>query len=197
MMTFAIIDPITRWWAELTMAQQIFYGMGMMAGGVSLILAILAVFGLEHHDAIDAVGMDFDHGGGGIFSIKPLTGFFLGFGWAGGMALSGGLHIAAATGIASVSGIVIMALIVGMIRAIYSFRSDGTMRIQDAVGAVGTVYLTLPARRASGGQVIVNLNGRQETLPALNTSEQPVPSGEKVKVLQVIDARTLLVEPLA
>lgn len=197
MMTFALIDQVSHWWQALTMAQQVFFGIGILAGFVSLILAVLAVFGLEHHDAIGDASFDFDHGGGGIFSVKPLTGFFLGFGWAGGMALAGGFSVGVATLIAAVSGIAIMALIVGMLRAIYSFRSDGTMRIQDAVGVVATVYLTLPARRAGGGQVIVNVNGRQETLPALSTAERPVASGEKVKVLQVIDARTLLVEPLA
>ena len=194
---FAMIDQLSGWWSGLTDAQQVFYGIGLVAGLVSIVLAVLAFLGMEHHDAVDAVGADFDHGGGGIFSIKPLTGFFLGFGWAGGLALRAGLILPMAVMVALASGGVIMGLIILMFRAIYSMRSDGTMRPEEAVGAIGTVYVTLPPSRAAGGQVIVNFSGRQETFSALNTSDRSLPSGEKVKVLQVIDSRTLLVEPLA
>jgi len=83
MTTFALLDQFSGWWTGMTFPQQVFYGIGLLAGFASLILAALAFLGLEHHDAIDAAGTDLDHGGGGVFSIKPLTGFFLGFGWAG------------------------------------------------------------------------------------------------------------------
>lgn len=192
-----MIDQLSGWWNGLTDAQQIFYGIGLVAGFVSVVLAMLAFLGMEHHDAVDAVGTDFDHGGGGIFSIKPLTGFFLGFGWAGGLALKSGLSLPVAVLIALVAGGIIMTLIILMFRAIYSMRSDGTMRPEETVGAIGTVYVTLPPARAVGGQVIVNFSGRQETFSALNASDRSLPSGEKVKVLQIIDSRTLVVEPLA
>jgi hypothetical protein len=84
-----------------------------------------------------------------------------------------------------------------MIRAIYSMRSDGTRQINNAIGAVGTVYVTLPASRVGGGQINVTVGGRLETLSALNAGLRVVPSGEKVKVVGVIDTNTVLVEPLA
>lgn len=193
----AVINHISGWWDGLTNAQQVFYGIGLVAGLISLALALLAFLGMEHHDSIEAVGSDFDHGGGGIFSIKPLTGFFLGFGWGGGLAMKAGLSLPIAVLIALTAGSAIMALIIVMFRTIYSMRSDGTMRPQEAVGAIGTVYVTLPPSRISGGQVVVNFSGRQETFSALNSSDRVLASGEKVKVLQTIDSRTLLVEPLA
>lgn len=61
---------------------------------------------------------------------------------------------------------------------------------------MGTVYVTLPPNKKPGGQVIVTVSGRQETLAALCAAERPVPSGDKVKVLSVVDGRTLLVEVL-
>lgn len=197
MTMIAVINPVSSWWESLTQPQQIFYGIGLVAGGVSLVLALLAFLGMEHHDAVDAVGTDFDHGGGGIFSIKPLTGFFLGFGGAGGLALEAGWSLALATIVALVAGAVVMAVIVAMFRAIYSMRSDGTVRPEEAVGAIGTVYVTLPASKAPGGQVIVNFSGRQETFDALNTGDRAVKSGDKVKVTAVIDSRTVVVEPLS
>lgn len=191
---------IIQWWNELTIAKQLFYGTGLIAGLVTVILGILAMLGMDDGDAADALdatdASDTDTDGG-IFSLKSVTGFFLGFGWAGGIALDKGLGIAIAVAIALVVGALIMAGIVVMMRLMYSLRSDGTMRIQDTVGKVGTVYLSLPASKAQGGQVTVNFSGRQETFEALNNSQKPVPSGDKIRVLEVIDARTLLVEPLS
>ncbi len=196
MTTLALMEEVQQRWVVLTTAQQIFYGIGILAGLSTLLLAVLAIFGIEHHDAVDALDADFDHGGGGIFSIKPLTGFFLGFGWGGGIALSSGLSVLAATACGFGAGAAIMAVIVLMFRAILGMKSDGTMRINEAVGAIGTVYITLPASKASGGQVMVKFSGRQETFAALNASDRVIPSGEKIKVLSIVDGQTVLVGPL-
>jgi hypothetical protein len=197
MTTLALLNQVSQWWDELNLARQVFYGIGVIAGFMAVILAILAVIGMEHHDAVDAIGAaDSGDGGGGIFSVKPLTGFFLGFGWGGGLALDGGLGMIAATIIAVLSGGTLMAIIVAMFRAIHGMRSDGTARIEDALNATGTVYITLPASKAPGGQVVVSFRGRQETFSALNTADRTIRSGERVKVIQIIDPRTVLVEPL-
>lgn len=197
MMTLALIDQVGGWWNELTLAKQLFYGIGLLAGLATLVLAALAIFGMEHHDAVDAIGTsDLGHGGGGIFSVKPLTGFFLGFGWAGGIALDAGWSLLAALGIGCVAGGALMAVVLLLFRAIYAMRSDGTVQVERAVGAVGTVYVTVPAHKASGGQVVVNFAGRQETFAALSGAGQAIASGEKVRVVSLIDNRTVLVEAL-
>lgn len=197
MTTLALINQVSQWWDALTLTRQLFYGIAIVSSIVALILAILAVIGLDHHDAMDSIGeTGTGDGDGGIFSIKPLTGFFLGFGWAGGLALDNGLGLFAATTLALIAGGGLMAVIVAMFRAIHSMRSDGTMRIEDALNATGTVYITLPPSKASGGQVIVSFRGRQETFAGLNTSDRPIPSGDRIRVVQVIDSRTVLVEPL-
>lgn len=191
----ALLQVALDWWDALSFTKSIFYGIGIVAGFVALILALLSFIGFEHHDAVDALDAS-DAGGGGIFSVKPLTGFFLGFGWTGGLAMDAGWSGFAALVSGSVAGAVIMAVIVMMFRMILAMRSDGTVRIADSVGAVGTVYVTLPAARASGGQVTVNFSGRQETYAALQAGEKPIASGEKIRVREVLDNHTLLVEPL-
>lgn len=182
------------WWNQLSTPQQFFYGIGIVAGGVTAVMAVLALFGLDHHD-VDVAGVDHLEGSS-LLSTKPLTGFFLGFGWAGGIALDNGFSLAVASLIAFGSGTVLMVAFAWLIRTIYSLRTDGTRRIDDAIGAIGTVYVTLPPGRASGGQINVTVSGRLETLAALNAANRPVPSGEKVKVVGVVDAGTVVVEPL-
>lgn len=194
---FALFESF-KWWAGLTTAQQFFYGIGIIAGIVTLIMAVLGLFGLGHHDMDVSGHIDADHfDGSSLFSTKPLTGFFLAFGWVGGIALESGMSLAMAAIVASVSGIVVMLVLAWTIKTIYSMRSDGTRQINDAIGAIGTVYVTLPPARASGGQVNVTVSGRLETLPALNAALRAIPSGEKVKVVGVVDTNTVLVEPIA
>lgn len=190
---FALFDSV-RWWANLTSAQQLFYGIGILAGVVMLIMAVLGFIGLDHHDAS---GLTDHFDGSSLFSTKPITGFFLGFGWAGGIALDAGLSLLAASLIGLGTGSVMMLLVISMVRAIYSMRSDGTRQIADAVGAIGTVYVSLPASRGQGGQINVTVSGRLETMPALNVASRIIPSGDKVKVVGVVDGSTLLVEPMA
>ena len=192
-----MVNSIFEQWSGLPAAQQVFFGIGLIAGVVSLILGVMSAVGLEHHDVVDlpdAIG--WDAGGGGIFSVKPLTGFLLGFGWAGGIALGSGLGILAATAIAVGAGLSVMGLVVGLLRLILGMRSDGTARISDTLHESGTVYVTVPPDRQAGGQVTVHFRGRQETYMALNRSNRPIPSGERVRVVEVLDSQTVLVEPL-
>lgn len=197
MQTIGFIHQVGAWWEGLDLARQIFYGLGLLAGLVAVSMTALSLIGIEFHDAADALdGADVDHGGGGIFSVKPLTGFFLGFGWSGGMALDAGLSLLTALLVALATGGLIMAVVVAMFRAIYALRSDGTRQIGEAVGAVGTVYVTVQPRKAGGGQAVVNFSGRQETLAALSAADRPIASGEKIRVVGVLDSRTVLVEPL-
>ncbi len=199
-MPLALIDLLINWWTQLNLAKQLFYGLGLAAGLIAFVLVILAIFGMEHDDAVDALtapdSVGDAHDGGGIFSLKPLTGFFLGFGWAGGSALEGGLGLGWALSLAFVAGGAFMGLIVFLFRAILRMRSDGTARIEDTVGASGTVYLTIPPHSGTGGQVVVSFHGRQETYEAVSAGAAPLPSGAKVKVLRVLDPRTVVVEPL-
>ena len=192
-----MVSSIVELWSGLPAAQQVFFGIGLLAGVVSLILGVMSAVGLEHHDVVDlpdAIG--WDAGGGGIFSIKPLTGFLLGFGWAGGIALGSGLGILAAPAIAVGAGLSVMGLVVGLLRLILGMRSDGTARISDTLHESGTVYVTVPPDRQAGGQVTVHFRGRQETYMALNRSNRSIPSGERVRVVEVLDSQTVLVEPL-
>jgi hypothetical protein len=94
------------------------------------------------------------------------------------------------------SGLLVMGLVVALLRLILSLRSDGTARISDTLHESGTVYVSLLPSRQAGGQVTVHFRGRQETVQALNTSSRTIPSGERVRVVEVLDSQTVLVEPL-
>src|SRR5690606_209463 len=133
---FALFESFT-WWARLSNAQQFFYGIGILAGILTLIMALLALFGIGSDDVDigDAAGAGDHLEGSSLFSTKPITGFFLAFGWSGGIALDAGLSLGLATVIAFGSGTVLMFALAWVIRSMYSLRNDGTRQINDAIGA--------------------------------------------------------------
>jgi hypothetical protein len=71
---------------------------------------------------------------------------------------------------------------------------DGTIRIDRAVGASGTVYLSVPANKAGHGKVHVLVNGRLIEYRAI-TPRNDLPTGSKIVVASVVDSDTVEVVP--
>jgi membrane protein implicated in regulation of membrane protease activity len=132
----------------------------------------------------------------GFFSLRSIVGFFVGFGWAGVIAFKAGWGVAGATGAAFGAGVIVMALIYLLVRLLYAQRSSGNIRMENAVGKTGRVYLSIPASGVHGGQVQITFQGQMLTLPALTKGAEPIPTGTAVIVREVIPPETLLVERL-
>ncbi len=146
--------------------------------------------------------MDFDSDtdidatdGGGFLSIRSLTAFFGGFGWAG---LAG--RQAGWSGVPSI--LVGMAVGAGMFLVIgflfmqaRKLTSSGNADYSTAVGSVGTVYLSIPPNRSSGGKVELTASGRVTVVNAITDSEAAIPSRTRVEISALVDPTTVLVIP--
>ena len=188
---------LTQWWGEFDLTVQIFYGIGLIAGAVIAVLAIMSVIGLDH-DHVDSVGDAGEAGDGtSLLSIKPILGFLLGFGWAGGAARSNGYDLTASCGLALVAGAMAMAVIYLLIRSTSRMRSDGTLKMANAIGQVGTVYINIPGGSVAGGQITVNVGDRMVVLQAIQSGAATLQSGSKVKVLEFIGSDTVRVAALS
>jgi hypothetical protein len=181
------------WWNALTLSKQIFYGIAIFAAMLVIVMAVVSMFGIGDDAEVDADAAD---SGGTLFSIKPIIGFLFAFGWAGGASLSGGLAVWLACIIALAAGFAVMFAIVWILRATQRLKVDGTLKKEDAIGKVATVYVTIPPGMQSGGQIIVPLDGRTITLGALQKGSAPIPADTKVKVAALIDSNTALIEPI-
>ena len=89
-----------------------------------------------------------------------------------------------------------MAAIYVMMRGVMRLQSSGTLDYGNAVGQMGTVYVTIPPVQRSGGQIETMIQGRLVTAEALQKGSQPLKPGTKVKVVERIGSSTLIVEPL-
>jgi hypothetical protein len=81
-----------------------------------------------------------------------------------------------------------------MMKGIYSLQADGTMNIQDAIGARGQVYSRIKPNET--GEVIIPLAGSQRTMKARAKDKSLfIPTGEFIVVLDAIGS-TVIVEPM-
>jgi hypothetical protein len=188
-------DFISSWWDALNFELQMFYGVAVISL-VALVFQIIlsVVFGMDHGVDVPDVG---DHDSGmGIFSVRGVTAFFTGFGWTGVVCTKQGLSLPVTLAIALAVGGVLMIGIFIMMRSFMRLQSDGNIDYGNAVGQLGTVYVTIPPVQRAGGQVETMIQGRLITTEALQKGSQPLKPGTKVKVVERIGSSTLIVEPL-
>lgn len=182
------------WWTSLNLPLQIFYGTGVVAAIALAIEMLLTIFGLSQHDLPDVSA---DHPDQiGMLSVRTITGFFFGFGWTGVIALKSGLGLTPAILSACVVGAAFLLGIYLLMRALVSLQASGTLDYNNAIGQTGTVYVTVPPHRGGGGQVEVLVQGRLQTVSCMTSHPAPLAPQSKVKVVALIDAGTLEVQPL-
>jgi hypothetical protein len=75
-------------------------------------------------------------------------------------------------------------------------KSDGTIDYKNAIGNIGTVYIPISPRRKGIGQIEVQLQGRLAVVGAVTDEEEEIETRTAVRVKDLIDTRTLLVERL-
>lgn len=184
------------WWGSLDTALRVFYVIGLASAGVLLLQLVAMLFGFDGADDFDADGA-LDHGSGGsILSVRTVTAFFVGFGWTGVAMLKGGSSVPVATLAGLVVGGMFMFAVFALMRLLYSMQASGTLDYRNAVGEVGRVYVPIGAAMAKSGQVEVMVQGRLRTVAALTRAPEPLPAGARIRVVEVIDRGTLLVEPV-
>ena len=162
-------------------------------GGTLLLLQLFAGalgFGghhddLGHHD----LGTDHDHGDGnwflGLLTFRSVCAAVAFFGLGGLTARYYELPESAQLAAAALAGFGALYLVATLMKLLYRLKSDGSVRINHAVGRTGTVYLRVPGHKAGPGKVTLNLQNRTVELEAF-TAAQELPTGTPVRVVAVL-----------
>lgn len=188
---------MTEWWNTLLIERQIFYGIGLFSLGVLVIQILLALVGLDgHHDA-DLSGHGEHDSGIGLITVRTVTAFFVGFGWTGVIMLNQGYSVVAAIIAGTAAGVAFLLTTWFLIHNLLRLQSSGgNVDYNNAIGTVGTVYTTIPAAEAGGGQLELMIQGRLMMAEAYTKATWNLKPGSKAKVAALIGRSTLLVEPL-
>ena len=132
-----------------------------------------------------------------LFTVRGMVAFFSVGGWAGIAALRLGAGQLASVLVALAFGIAALYIVALFFKFIPRIQHNGTMRLSNAVGSIGEVYITVPANNSGSGKINVILQGQLSELTAVTNADRPLKYGEKVKVTGTIGENTLIVEPIS
>jgi hypothetical protein len=132
----------------------------------------------------------------GVLTLRNLTAATTFFGLAGFAAHEANLSVQTQCIIATATGLVAIYGVHSLMRSLVMFGEDGTLRIDRAVGLPAAVYLTVPGKRQGAGKVQFKLQNRVVEYAAVTDYENALKTGERVRIVGVINANTLSIEPL-
>lgn len=144
---------------------------------------LLNLFGLDFDYEVDLdfdFDLDFDTG----LSLSTLAGFLSAGGWTGVLAykmteLGDGL-VSLAAGFAGLLG---FAGSFFMLNKLKHIEESGNIQLENAIGQVAEVYLTIPEDDV--GQVRVLIQGRLKVFNAICLDKVSIPTGEKVFIFDL------------
>lgn len=151
------------------------------------------------HDGADAHGDESgQHGSSwlfGVISFRTLVAATAFFGLAGLAADSAGLDLLKQLVLALVSGAGAMFAVHALVKQMGRLNQDQTLKVQRAIGRVGTVYIPIPAQKASSGKIQLSLQNRVVEYEAITQGNEKLATGAKVRVVAVRGS-ILEVEPI-
>lgn len=193
------INMQTSWWEGLNGTEQVFWGIAIVFSVLFVIQFILSLIGLDFDTDMEIGSVDVDADTGldadfSIFSIRSIIAFFTFFGWTGVMVLHTGASVWAAIAAASLSGTLAMLLVGYMMYKFSQFDESGNFNSTSALNNVGEVYLVIPEAKSGYGKVHLKVKGALREMDAVTDETQQIPTGSKVKVIDILKDDLLLVE---
>ena len=192
---------MTEWWTSLDLFMKILWSIAIATSLIFIIETILTFIGIDHE--IDA---DFDTSMDGGFESEPsmnlytfrnLVNFLLGMSWTAILLKEKIVSTALLMVIAVAVGVMLVAAVMYMFKWLSKMQQSGNIDVYKcALGCIGKVYLTIPAQRKGAGKVQITINEAVREYDALTDSENELKTGASIKVIEVLDSSTLLVEEM-
>jgi membrane protein implicated in regulation of membrane protease activity len=184
----------------LSKLEQIYWSAAIIGSIVLAIVFILTFMGGDADADIDA-DTEFEMHDGDVgfqfFSFKNIVAFVTIFGWSGLSCIKGGLSTGMTLFISTIAGLLMMIITGYMFYFVHKLAENGKMRIENAIGQVGEVYIPIGANRSKLGKVHLTVQGTLRELNALTDNQEELGSGTVIKVIEIIGSETLLVEKLS
>lgn len=128
----------------------------------------------------------------GIVTVRSLVAAVAVFGLTGNAAMKH-LPPEKAMGLAVLASFGMLYLVGWSFKQLYKLQADGTVRMHDALGCPGTVYLSIPGQHQGAGKITVSVAERTMEYRAM-TGGEPLETGTPIVVTKVISKETLEVE---
>lgn len=198
------------WWNSLDLLMKIMWAITLTASLIFVIQTILTFIGAGGADfdtdssGLDMGGMDasgadasgaYDADPGmNLLTFRNLINFCLGFGWTSVLLHDKISSTSLLMIIAVIIGIALVAAVMMLFKWLSGMQQAGNINVyKSAVGCQGTAYLPIPAERSGTGKVQIAINGAIREYDAV-TDGDAIPTGATIKVAEVINDQTMLVE---
>ncbi len=196
---------IASWWAGLSLVMKILWGVTLTATLVFIIQSILTFLGADADSDFDvdvdtsADGSDLSNidGGSNLYTFRNFVNFILGFGWSAILLQDSVPSVALRMVLSVLIGVALVVAVMYMFKWLYSMQQSGNINLEkSARGCEGKVYLTIPAARSGEGKVQITIAGAVREYNAITEGEQALKTGAPIRVVDVVNANTLLVEEI-
>lgn len=193
---------ISEWWTSLDLFMKILWGIATATSVIFIIETILTFIGLDHDVEFDT---DFDTPNGSfdaepsmnLYTFRNLVNFLLGTSWTAILLKEQIASKALLMAIAVLAGALLVVAVMYLFKWLSKMQQSGNIDIyKAAAGCQGKVYLTIPAERKGTGKVQISINEAVREYDAVTDSETDLKTGTNIKVVEVVDASTLLVEEI-
>lgn len=131
-----------------------------------------------------------------FFTVQGIITAFCVFGWAGIVTykLTGQAVVSVIVGI--VLGAAGMFGVAKLLAASRKLAHNGTLNVNNLLGASGTVYLVIPADGENRGKVNITSGERLVEFDAITDSGEQLPDGTPIRVIDIRSGNLLVVEKL-
>ena len=191
---------MSEWWDGLTLLNQIFVTIAIPATLIMIIQSLMMFFGFGFDsdadmDISDQTDFDADDASDGLslITVRGMVAFFSIGGWSGLVASTGGLPNVASIVIAFVACSLALIAIAYLFKVYLKLQISGNVKISNAVGKTGKVYIPIPANKSGTGQITILVQERLVQLSAITNENRILKTGEFVVVSELIDEQTVLV----
>lgn len=193
---------MTEWWTSLDLFMKIFWCIAIASSLIFIIETVLTFIGADVEMDLDT---DFDVPDGAfegdpsmnLYTFRNLVNFLLGMSWTVIILNEQIAAKALLMVIAFAVGALMVFVVMMMFKGLSKMQQSGNIDVyRSAVGCSGKVYLTIPGERKGVGKVQININNSIREYDALTDSEDDLKTGASIKVTEVIDASTLIVEEI-
>lgn len=188
------------WWTSLSTAMQVLWAITLSASLIFVIQTVMTFLGLGDHDAdfdLDTSDGSFDADPSmNLLTFRILVNFCLGFGWTAVLMHEKIQSNALLIIVSVIVGILLVTVVMWIFKWLSGMQQTGNIDVhKSAVGCEGKVYLTIPGERKGEGKIQITINNAVREYDAV-TDGETIPTGKAIKVTEVINDYTLLVEEL-
>ena len=196
---------LATWWAELSPAMKLLWAVTLTASLIFIIQTVMTFLGADADStdfdvdvdtSMDGADLSNIEGGSNLYTFRNFVNFFLGFGWAAILLQKSVKSTGLVIVLAVLVGVALVVAVMYLFKWLSSMQQSGNINIyKAAVGCQGKCYLVIPGERAGEGKVQITIQGAVREYNAV-TDGDTIKTGTPIKVVETINANTLLVEEL-